>query len=502
MAKICLCLTAKTIKRNLEILEKNRKWADIAELRVDCLDPDERFHIRRFPEKAGIPVILTIRRDIDGGQYTSGEGARVSLFSKGLAFADVDRRRNFAYIDLEEDLNVPSLEDAARTFGTTIIRSYHNLNGIDENIPLKLRSLRRVGNELVKAAMMPNSLEDVIKIYQAARETADVEKVLLCMGHFGVNTRILAEKLGSSFSYTSALGEADSPPAAPGQLDVRELAELYRFRTITADTRVFAVAGYPLAATSSPAFFNTVFGLEDVNAVYVPIPADSIQSFIDIAREIGLEGVSITVPHKESILSYLSYKSPEVKSIGACNTILKDTHGWKGYNTDAMGFSDALLEFIDKKNLKGKRVTIIGAGGSAHAVASEIHRLGARALILNRTAIRARQLALTYDFAWGALDEKGTDMMMKYADIIIQTTSAGMEPNVDADPLEFYTFSGREIVMDLIYKPEKTKFLKRALHAGCKILNGYDMLIRQARYQYVYFMGREFPVHLISRVRI
>ncbi|MDR2096105.1 MAG: type I 3-dehydroquinate dehydratase [Treponema sp.] len=502
MAKICLCLTAKTIKRNLEILEKNRKWTDIAELRVDCLDPDERFLIRHFPEKAGIPVILTIRRDIDGGQYTGGEGARVSLFSKGLAFADVDPRRNFAYIDLEEDLNVSSLEDAARTFGTRIIRSFHNLNGIEENIPAKLRGLRRVGNELVKAAMMPNSLEDVVKIYRAAKETADMEKILLCMGHLGVNTRILAEKLGSGISYTCALGESDSPQAAPGQLDVRELAELYHFRTITADTRVFAVVGYPLTATSSPAFFNTVFGLEEVNAVYVPIPADSIDSFIELAGEIGIEGASITVPHKESILSHLSYKSPEVKNIGACNTILKEAHSWKGYNTDAMGFSDALLEFIDKKNLKGKRVTIIGAGGSARAVAAEVYRLGAKALILNRTAIRARRLALTYDFAWSALDEKGTDMVMKYADIIIQTTSVGMEPNVDADPLEFYTFSGKETVMDLIYKPEKTKFLKRALHAGCKIMNGYDMLIRQARYQYVYFMGREFPAQLVSRVRL
>jgi 3-dehydroquinate dehydratase/shikimate dehydrogenase len=81
MAKICLCLTGKTLKRDLEILQKNRKYVDIAELRVDCLDPDERFLIRRFPEMAGLPVILTVRRDIDGGQYIGGEGARLSLLA-------------------------------------------------------------------------------------------------------------------------------------------------------------------------------------------------------------------------------------------------------------------------------------------------------------------------------------------------------------------------------------------------------------------------------------
>jgi 3-dehydroquinate dehydratase/shikimate dehydrogenase len=92
-------------------LEKYRKLIDLAELRVDCLDPDERFLIRSFPEKAGVPVILTIRRKIDGGQYIGGEGARIVLLSKGLAFADANRRRNFAYVDIEEDLNVPSLEE-------------------------------------------------------------------------------------------------------------------------------------------------------------------------------------------------------------------------------------------------------------------------------------------------------------------------------------------------------------------------------------------------------
>jgi 3-dehydroquinate dehydratase/shikimate dehydrogenase len=120
VAKLCLCLTAKTIDRNLEILNKYRKYADMAELRVDCLEPNERFLIRRFPEQTDMPVILTIRRDLDGGFFNSGEGARINLMAQGLAYADTDKRRNFAYIDIEEDLNVPSLEEAARAFGTRI----------------------------------------------------------------------------------------------------------------------------------------------------------------------------------------------------------------------------------------------------------------------------------------------------------------------------------------------------------------------------------------------
>jgi 3-dehydroquinate dehydratase/shikimate dehydrogenase len=500
MAKICLCLTGKTLDRDLKLLEKYRKYVDIAELRADCLEADERLLLRRFPEMAGLPVILTIRRGVDGGNYVGGEGARITLLSKGLAFAEADRRRNFAYVDLEEDIEVPSLEEAARAFGTRIIRSYHNMNAVDANLEQKLARLRRVGDEIVKAAVMPHSLDDVVRVYQAAKAAPAGEKILVCMGDIGATTRILAERVGSFLTYTAAKGEPDIPPAAPGQLDPQELVESYRFREITPDTAVFAVTGYPLTVSASPLFFNTVFSIEQTDAVYVPIPSESVYSLIRLAEELNIRGISVTVPHKEAVLPFLSYKSDNVVSIGACNTMVASPQGWMGYNTDALGFSDSLLEFAGRKNLRGKRVTIVGAGGAAKAVAYEVHRLKGKALILNRTAVRAREAALPYRFAWAGLDSRGIDRMSAYSDIIIQTTSAGMEPDTDQDPLEFYHFTGRELVMDVIYKPEKTTCLRRAEAAGCRILNGYDMLLRQARYQYSFYMRKEFPPSLIKRV--
>ena len=502
MAKICLCLTGKTLARDMEIIEKYRKYVDLVELRVDFLDPDERFLIRRFPEMAGLPVILTIRRGMEGGRFIGGEGSRIALLAKGLAYAVADKRRNFAYVDLEEDLDVPSLEEAARAFGTRIIRSWHNMEGVDEDLPGKLRKLRRVGDELAKIAVMPRSLDDVTRVYRAAKETSEVDKILVCMGEYSANTRILAELMGSRISYASPGTEKDLEHAAPGQLDPRDMIELYRFREITADTTIFGVSGYPLKVTESPRIFNPAFTLEKLNAVYVPFPADSIHSLMRLAEEIGISGMSITVPYKEDILQYLGDKSSEVISIGACNTIMPGLNGWVGYNTDAAGFSDSLLTFMGIKDFRRRKITIVGAGGSAKAVASEVHRLKGKALILNRTTARARNLAEPYRFKWAGLDGRGAELIEKYSDIIIQTTSMGMEPKSDEDPLEFYKFSGREAVMDLIYKPEKTICLERAEKAGCRILNGSDMLFRQARSQYSYFMGRDFPNSLISKVRL
>jgi shikimate 5-dehydrogenase len=121
-------------------------------------------------------------------------------------------------------------------------------------------------------------------------------------------------------------------------------------------------------------------------------------------------------------------------------------------------------------------------------------------LILNRTTHKARRLAGPYKFLWSGLNNRGIELMNKYQDIIIQTTSAGTEESGAADPLEIYSFTGREVVMDLVYKPEITPFLKRAADAGCMTLNGCDMLIRQTRLQYAQFMGKEFPEQLLSRV--
>jgi 3-dehydroquinate dehydratase/shikimate dehydrogenase len=507
MAKLCLCLTAKTLKRDLEILDKYRKNTDMAELRVDCLDPDERFLIRRFPGQAGMPVILTIRRDVDGGFFTGGEGARIHILARGLAYAEADRRRNFAYLDIEEDLNVPSLEEAARTFGTRIIRSYHNIKGPVSDLSTMIRSISRSGDEIVKIAVKANSTKDVLNLLRAGKECAEQEKILIAMGHYGIYSRILAEQFGSSLSYAAALCEPDSPSGAAGQVDILEMSDLYRFRSISASARIYGVTGFPLKVTGSPSFFNTVFALEGINAVYVPFPADSIADFMEVAKELNVKGISVASPYKEQIIPFLNNQSPEVQRMSACNTLTLEPQGWLGTNTDAWGFSDSLLTFLNKLNLKRRRVTVIGAGGIARAIVFELHRLGAKVLVLNRTAHKARNLAAPYGFAWGSLDDRGLAMVDKYHDIIIQASSAGMEGNDpnnplgSQDPLAMYNFSGKEEVMDIVYRPEKTAFLKRAADAGCRVQNGYDMLIRQARYQYVQFAGKEFPEHLLTRVQ-
>ena len=140
---VCLCLTGKTLEEDLSIVEKYRDYLDVVELRVDFLEQDERLKIRDFPEMAKVPVILTIRRQIDGGQYVEGEASRTMLFARALSFANSDSTKNFAYVDFEEDYHVPSLEDAAMAFGTKIIRSFHDMENPVTYIVKKFNSMRK-----------------------------------------------------------------------------------------------------------------------------------------------------------------------------------------------------------------------------------------------------------------------------------------------------------------------------------------------------------------------
>jgi 3-dehydroquinate dehydratase/shikimate dehydrogenase len=491
-AKICLCLTGKTLRRNLQVLEKYRKFIDMAELRVDCLDSAERLAIRPFPEMADIPVMLTIRRREDGGNWDAGESSRIVLLAKALAFAQADKRCNFAYVDIEEDVSVPGIEEAARAFGTRIIRSFHNIHGTDSDLTARIRNLRRVGDEIVKAAVMPNNLLDVKRLWQTAKDLQNFEKILISMGPLGVSTRILASRMGSYLTLTSAKDEIGFPMAAPGQIDPKELVERYRFRSINEKTDVLGVTGFPLTTTDSPKLHNVMYADEAINAVYLPFPSRTLDDFLALADEVGVRGASVTVPFKEDVLPHLAYTSPEVVCIGACNTMVRGAEGWRGFNTDAEGFSSSLLALIygeeagitekqrAKRTLKGKKITVIGAGGAARAIVAEVHRLKGKALILNRTALGAKELASRYGFRWGALDEYGAKEAAKFNDIIIQTTPVGMGDDTEGDPFPFYLFSGHEIVYDIIYKPERTSFLRRAEKAGCKTANGYDMLVRQA----------------------
>lgn len=498
MPLVCLSLTARTIAENLAVLERYRDYIDVVELRADLLDPSEAFAVRDFPVLAGLPCILAVRRKCDGGGFVDGEGQRLVILAKAIAYARPDKSANYAYVDLEDDFRVASVEEACHTFGTRIIRSRHDIAGMPPDLGKAWAGLALEPHEIPKLAVTPRSAADFAALFTWASSLPRGERIIVGMGEFGMPSRILAERIGSCLAYTSAL-RAGLPGAAPGHLDPIALEETFRFRELDRDTAFYALGGGPnVLASRTPQLHNAAFKAAGINAVFVPLPASDVPTFFSALEATGALGAAVTVPLKESVCASLGRRSPEVDDIGACNTLVREDGGWAGYNTDAQGFERALLEFLGLPDLRGLRATLVGAGGVAKAIAHVLSGLGASALILNRTVSKARVLARRYGFAYGPCTEHSTELVADHADIIVQATSLGMEGERQGDPLDWYDFTGREAVFDLIYRPERSALLERAAAAGCRTTNGWKMLRYQSAAQFKLWTGREPPAPYFS----
>ncbi len=492
-AKVCLRLTADSIAADLAALERHRAEVDIAELCADRLAPAELAAAGRVPALAGLPVILAVRRQRDGGRWTGDERERAALLTR---LAGGAAGGGFAFVEVEEDLDL-------RLPAVPVIRSLHDPHGVPDSLEQRLRGLARGRGELPKAVVAIRGSADLAKLLEVFRSTHDVEKVLVGTGDAGFAVGVLASRLGSAFCYVAPTGAAD-----PGDLDPGTLRRRYRFPAIGADTPVFGVIGDPVMHSLSPLIHNRGMADLGIPGVYLPFPVDDLPAFMAAADLLGARGLSVTVPHKEAVIPFLASRDPIVDRVGACNTMARPATGagWHGTNTDAEGFLAPLVRLLaegkecrSRPVLAGMKAAVIGAGGASRAVVAALAAEGADVLVLNRTPERARDVAARFAARWAGLDGPGVAALGSHADLIVQTSTAGMGEG-GGDPVPGYRFSGREIVYDLVYAPRLTPLLARAQAAGCTIISGIRMLLAQAQGQFRMFTGRDFPVETAAEL--
>jgi 3-dehydroquinate dehydratase / shikimate dehydrogenase len=485
MAKICLVLTAATIKENLEIIRRNRNMIDLVELRTDLLDENQYENVSRFPGLTDIPVILTCRKELDGGRWISDENTRTEYLSRWLD-------GKFSFIDLEMDLVAPELVAKARSAGTEIIRSFHDFQGVPENLYEKMRYSSEE-NVIVKGAVYPRSSEDLYRLIQTAldlKSDCTNSFILLGMGDFGFPTRILAEKLGSYLTFCS---DSAVTSGAPGHCSAADLNDIYNFREISERTVINSIIGNPVSQSRSPQIHNRGYRKNKIDAVYVPFLTDSLRWFMKTSELLKINGSSVTVPFKSEIIPLTDFPDRAVKQIGASNTIFRDSEGkWNSTNTDSYGLIKPLLDFLKIETLDEWKVSVIGAGGAARAAVFALQENGADVAVFNRTLIKGEELAGEFGCSAYPLDKSSVKKLREHGSVIIQTTNAGMPPLENINPLDFYDFDGSEVVYDIIYKPEITILMSKAQESGCRTLGGYRMLEEQAHLQFRLFTGVDF----------
>ncbi|PIE98421.1 MAG: 3-dehydroquinate dehydratase [Treponema sp.] len=491
-AKICLVLTEDTIEKNLRLIDEYKNYIDIVELRADFLKGDEVLSIRKFPAFVDVPVILTLRRVVDGGFCTSGEGARVTLFARGLSFADSNPKNNFAYVDFEHDFDSSGFEEVAQAFNIKIIRSLHSINEPVKNILQTIQKIRKAPEDIVKLSFKSECLKDVTKIFSSVNNYMK-PYIISPTGRFSLPARLLATKIGSEIVYTFSKEHIKKYNLEKEAIDPIELNDVYGFKNLDERTKVFGIIGKDVRHSKSPIIHNEGYRRKNMNAVYIPISVKNAYDALEFAERIGICGLSVTSPFKQDVIPYTSKLSDNAKNVMSVNTLLKQgRNNVIGYNTDIEGLKIALKNFLNRESLKGMKVAIIGAGGVANSVALVVKEMSGSACILNRTIEKAAQLAEKYNFKWAFLDSVALSLLQEFSDLIIQTTTVGSMENPNKDPLDFYAFNGNEKVFDLIYQPKKTVLMQRAERAGCKVCNGYEMLKAQAYLQFNIFTGRDY----------
>ena len=344
-------------------------------------------------------------------------------------------------------------------------------------IPARCRVLRGDTDEIPKIAFKPRCLADVSRLFAETADFTDIPHILCAMGPMGVATRALAVRTHSLLTYASVGGLEGI-----GHVSPHDLVRTYRIRTITPEATLYGVTGWPLAFTRSPELNNAAFAAADEDAVMVPFPAETAADAVAFMKAIGMRGLAVTYPHKQTIMPLMDALAPSAAAIGAVNTVVREGDRLVGHNTDAAGFAEALKAFLGVDSLADRKVAIVGAGGAARAVAYALRQEGASACVFNRTESKAKVLADEFGFASAPLGPQSADVFAEYADIVVQCASPGKDI-AHFDPLSFYEFTGRESVYDLVYEPDVTPTMARARAAGCRAENGLSMLAAQAREQ-------------------
>ncbi|VFQ44955.1 shikimate dehydrogenase [Desulfoluna butyratoxydans] len=261
---------------------------------------------------------------------------------------------------------------------------------------------------------------------------------------------------------------------------------------IDAKTQLFGVFGNPVTHSLGPAMHNAAFRALGVNAVYLAFGLDEAKGAALAMRHLNMGGASVTIPHKTEVMAHLDEVNDTARKIGAVNTLVNRDGRLVGYNTDAEG---AMRALETRGTIAGKKVALIGAGGAARAVGYGIVQRGGSLVIANRSEEKGRALARDLSAGFTSLD----DLDLGGVDILINATSVGMVPRIDAMPVSVEGLTSRTLVMDIVYNPLETALLAAARAKGCPTVDGTAMFVFQAVAQCELWTGQTAPVELMRR---
>ncbi len=429
------------------------------------------------------PVIATVRARAEGGEFAGTEEERKKAIET--------LSRAARWVDLEHSAAIqPALDARCRR-----IVSYHDRSGTERDLSGVLEAMHESHPDafFYKIATTPRSADDLLALLDLRRRRS-LRAAFMGMGQRGIVTRALAKKLGSAAVYCRS---PSRKPTAPGQISSRDILDQFRLHRQTPATSVYAVVGRPIGHSLSPLLHNAGFARLGLDAVYVPIELDTFDEVMRLADRLEIAGLSVTLPFKEEAalrcLQGSGTLDVHASRTKAVNTLLCQDRRWSGWNTDGIGFLEALRRGAPNLSLRGARALIVGAGGAARAAAFTLTQEGAEVHVKSRTQERAGALAA--ELKIHACESVATTdaCAVPSFDLIVNATPCGMAPDLERSVVPSSSLSPGQFVLDMVYRPRRTRLLREARERGAVAIEGLEMFLEQAMAQFKLFTGMEAP---------
>jgi 3-dehydroquinate dehydratase/shikimate dehydrogenase len=494
--RLCIAVQGATPADLFSRAEAAIKDSVFIELRLDMLakPPAALPELKTFlNRRRDVIVIATCRRKPNGGRFTGSLNAELEILQKaaevGCQIVDLE-------IESVEQMTKPQLakfRSALRAAGGSLLISSHDFSRTrrPDGLSQVAKSLAAYGPEFVKVVTTARNLGDNLSVLRMVEnESLDVQVIGLAMGEEGLISRVLSPRAGAAFTFAS---QAEGAETAPGQVSGRTLLDLFRLEQLDQATRIFGVAGNPIAHSLSPVMHLTAFRRENLNAVMLPLKVRVLDDLLTMVRELPLDGVAVTMPLKQEVLPHLANMDPLTAKIGACNTLRTGADGkLYGFNTDVAG----VVRPLEKRmRLKGARILVLGAGGAARAAVFGLVDQGSEVYIVNRTHEKAVALARKAK----AHVLKQNALAKQRFDIIINTTPCGMTGVKQPLPIKENDLNA-SLVFDMVYTPLETPLLKLAKARGLAVISGVEMFVQQGARQFEIWTGKPAPENEMLRV--
>ena len=234
------------------------------------------------------------------------------------------------------------------------------------------------------------------------------------------------------------------------------------------DNKLFGLLGKDIGYSFSRHYFSNKFAAENLKYEYVNFDLENLSTFKSLLNRTDILGMNVTIPYKQEVIPFLDVLDPVAKAIGAVNTIVFENNKRLGYNTDYIGFQNSLLHFLKPVH---KKALVLGTGGASKAVCYVLEQLKIEVLNVSRNEGEDRK-------AYHQLSVED----YKEHTLIINCTPLGTHPNTKAyPPIDYKQINSKHLLYDLIYNPEITAFMQKGKDKGARVLNGYQMLVEQAK---------------------